>query len=74
MTYNKSNDSITCIICEKAMADENFVKKFNYDNTFFTKYGFKAWKLKGEFINLHLRFKNYPKSHVFTTFWIFLQL
>ena len=27
MTHNESNDSVTCIICKKAIEDENFTKK-----------------------------------------------
>ena len=52
--YNKSNNSLTCIICEKVIEDEHFIKARKYDHNEFSKYSYRGYNRYGKRINIHL--------------------
>ena len=54
MTYNECNDSVTYVICENTIKDDNFAQKYKYDNNEFTKYGFRGYHRHGKRIEHHI--------------------
>ena len=54
MTHNECNDSVTCMISEKAMEDEIFIKTHKCDQNEFSKHGCRGHDRHGERIDVNL--------------------